>query len=230
MLELNGLHSNYGQSRILHGVSLNIEQGEVVCLLGRNGAGKSTTLKSIIGLVPPRKGSIKFKGREIAGRKPFKIARMGVGYVPEDRRVFPNLNVQDNLEMGIQPGRTGKWTIDRIYQVFPKLAPLKNRKSMNLSGGEQQMLTIARTLMGDPEVILLDEPSEGLAPVIVQELGRLIEEIKEEVTVLLVEQNASFALKLSDRGYVIEKGRIMFEGPIDDIRNNEEIRRKCLAV
>ncbi len=230
MLDVMDIFTNYGQSRILHGVSLKVDEGEVVCLLGRNGAGKSTTLKSIIGLTPPWKGSIKFKDKEIVGKKPFRIARSGIGYVPEDRRIFPNLNVLANLEMGIQSSASKKWSLDRIYEIFPMLSPLRNRKGMNLSGGEQQMLTIARTLMGDPKVILLDEPSEGLGPIIVQELGRLIREIKAEITILLVEQNANFALRLSDRGYMIEKGQIISEGTIAEIQENKEIWLKSLSV
>lgn len=230
MLELIDIHTYYGSSHILHGISLTVNPGEVVCLLGRNGAGKTTTLKSIMGLAPIQKGCIKFRGQDISSQRVFKIARLGIGYVPEDRRVFPNLDVLENLEMGIKGSKQGKWTVERIFEIFPKLAQLKRSKGMNLSGGEQQMLTIARTLMGDPELILLDEPSEGLAPVIVQELGRLIKAIKNEVTILLVEQNVNFAMRLSSRGYIIEKGRVRHEGSAEDIRSNEEIRTKYLAV
>lgn len=230
MLELNDIHTYYGQSHILHGLSMTVNPGEVVCLLGRNGAGKTTTLKSIMGLAPIRKGSIRFKGEDISKRKVFKIARLGIGYVPEDRRVFPNLDVVANLEMGVKGSREGEWTIERIFEVFPKLAQLKHSKGMNLSGGEQQMLTIARTLMGNPELILLDEPSEGLAPVIVQELGRFIGAVKNDVTILLVEQNVNFAMRLFSRGYIIEKGRIRYEGSAEDIRANEDIRTKYMAV
>ncbi len=230
MLGLDEIHTFYGQSHILSGISLNVDNGEVVCLLGRNGAGKSTTLKSIIGITPPRLGSIKFKGHDIVGYRPFKIARMGIGYVPEDRRVFPNLTVFDNLEMGSQGIAGKKWTTERVFAIFPQLKELQNSKGMELSGGEQQMLTIARTLMGNPELMLLDEPSEGLAPLIVKELRRLIKEIKIDMTILLAEQNAKFAIDLSDRGYIIEKGKIWFHGSIDELKDNEEIKEKYLAV
>jgi branched-chain amino acid transport system ATP-binding protein len=230
ILGLNEIHTFYGQSHILYDISLNIDSGEVVCLLGRNGAGKSTTLKSVIGIAPPRSGRIIFKGNDIAGYRPFKIARMGIGYVPEDRRVFPNLTVLDNLEMGSQGTVINKWDIDRVFEVFPVLRGLQNSRGMDLSGGEQQMLTIARTLMGNPELMLLDEPSEGLAPIIVKELMRLIREIKTDMTILLAEQNAKFAMDLSDRGYIIEKGKIWFHGSIDEIKDNEEIKKKYLAV
>ena len=230
MLELHDIHTYYGSSHILHGISLTVNPGEVVCLLGRNGAGKTTTLKSIIGLAPIKKGRIKFKGKDISSQKDYKIARLGVGYVPEDRRVFPNLNVLENLEMGLKGSRQSKWTVERVFEIFPNLAELKRSKGMNLSGGEQQMLTIARTLMGEPELILIDEPSEGLAPVIVQKLGRFIQAIKNDVTILLVEQNVNFAMRLSNRGYIIEKGRVRYEGSAADIKSNEEIRTKYLAV
>jgi branched-chain amino acid transport system ATP-binding protein len=230
ILGLKDIHTFYGQSHILYGISLNIDSGEVVCLLGRNGAGKSTTLKSVIGIAPPRSGSIKFKGNDIAGYRPFKIVRMGIGYVPEDRRVFPNLTVLDNLEMGRQGTVINKWNIDKVFEVFPVLRGLQNSRGMDLSGGEQQMLTIARTLMGNPELMLLDEPSEGLAPIIVKELMGLIEEIKTDMTILLAEQNAKFAMDLSDRGYIIEKGKIWFHGTIDEIKGNEEIEKKYLAL
>jgi branched-chain amino acid transport system ATP-binding protein len=230
MLGLNEIHTFYGQSHILHGISLNVDSGEVVCLLGRNGAGKSTTVKSIIGITRPRSGDILFKGSSIVGYRPFKIARMGIGYVPEDRRVFPNLSVIDNLDMGRQGTGGTKWTVERVFEVFPKLKELEKSRGMELSGGEQQMLTIARTLMGSPELMLLDEPSEGLAPMLVKELGRLIEQIKVDMTILLAEQNAKFAIGLSNRGYIIEKGKIWFQGSIDEIRDNEEIKEKYLAV
>lgn len=230
MLEVHEIQTFYGQSHILHGISLNVNKGEVVCLLGRNGAGKSTTLKSIIGISPPRSGSITFSGHNIVGYKPFEITKLGIGYVPEDRRIFSTLTVFDNLEMGIQKRENKKWTIDRVCEVFPVLRQLRNSKGMDLSGGEQQMLTIARTLMGEPELILLDEPSEGLAPVIVKELGRLIREIKKDMTILLAEQNANFAVGLSDRGYIIEKGKIWFHGTVDEIRDNDEIKVRYLAV
>lgn len=232
LLDIHGIHTYYGKSHILQGISLVVGQDEVVCLLGRNGAGKSTILKSIIGLVPPKQGSIKFKGQEIVGKEPFEIARLGIGYVPEDRRVFPDLTVKENLEVMPQrtvPQKEG-WTVERIFEFFPILKRLQRSKGMELSGGEQQMLTIARTLMGNPEILLLDEPSEGLAPLIVKELAQLVRQIKNHTTILLVEQNSRFAIELSDRGYIIEKGKISYEGDIKELRENTEIKEKYLAV
>jgi branched-chain amino acid transport system ATP-binding protein len=232
LLDIHEIHTYYGKSHILQGISLFVGQDEVVCLLGRNGAGKSTTLKSIIGLVPPKQGSIKFKGQEIVGKEPFEIARLGIGYVPEDRRVFPDLTVKENLE--VMPQRTvpqeERWTVERIFELFPILKRLQSSKGMELSGGEQQMLTIARTLMGNPEILLLDEPSEGLAPLIVRELEQLVRQIKNHTTILLVEQNSRFAIELSNRGYIIEKGKISYEGDIKELRENKEIKEKYLAV
>ncbi len=230
MLALRDLHSYYGSSHILHGVSLSVAQGEVVCLLGRNGAGKSTTLKSIIGLVPPQGGEVALEERRLNGLRPFQIARLGVGYVPEDRRIFPNLSVRDNLELGGRRGRASHWTLERIFDLFPKLHDLQHSRGMQLSGGEQQMLTIARALMTAPRLLLLDEPSEGLAPVIVQALGRFIRRIKGEVTILLAEQNAKFALGLADRAYLIEKGRILHHGSAEQLRNDATIQTKHLAL
>ncbi len=230
MLALRDLHSYYGSSHILHGVSLSVAQGEVVCLLGRNGAGKSTTLKSIIGLVPPQGGEVALEERRLNGLRPFQIARLGVGYVPEDRRIFPNLSVRDNLELGGRRGRASHWTLERIFDLFPKLHDLQHSRGMQLSGGEQQMLTIARALMTAPRLLLLDEPSEGLAPVIVQALGRFIRRIKGEVTILLAEQNAKFALGLADRAYLIEKGRILHHGSAEQVRNDATIQTKHLAL
>jgi branched-chain amino acid transport system ATP-binding protein len=232
MLKVSEIHTYYAKSYILQGISLTVNPGEVVCVLGRNGAGKTTTLKSIIGIAPPRQGSIVFKGEEVIGKKPYLIARMGIGYVPEDRRIFPDLTVNENLTVMPQRGvkTEDAWSVEKIYEFFPLLKPLKNNKGMELSGGEQQMLTIARTLMSNPEILLLDEPSEGLAPIIVKELEKLLKRIKTRTTILLVEQNARFAIGLSDRGYVIEKGRIWYEGDVEDLRNNQEIKEKYLAV
>ncbi len=230
MLTINDIHTFYGQSHVLQGVSLQMDRGEVVALLGRNGAGKSTTLKSVMGITPPRSGTIVFKDVNIAGRRTCKIAQLGVGYVPEDRRVFPNLTVLDNLEMGIKKKSNKIWTIERVYAVFPVLKRLQKSRGMSLSGGEQQMLTIARSLMGEPEILLLDEPSEGLAPVVVQDLGRLMKEVKESLTIFLAEQNANFALSLSDRCYIMEKGRISFQGSVSEIQNNEEVKSRYLSV
>lgn len=230
MLVINDIHTFYGQSHVLQGISLQMDRGELVALLGRNGAGKSTTLKSVMGITPPRSGTIVFKDVNIAGRRTCKIAQLGVGYVPEDRRVFPNLTVLDNLEMGMKKKGNKVWTIERVYAVFPVLKRLQKSRAMSLSGGEQQMLTIARTLMGEPEILLLDEPSEGLAPVVVQDLGRLMKEVKESLTIFLAEQNANFALGLSDRGYIMEKGRISFQGSVKEIQNNEEVKSRYLSV
>jgi branched-chain amino acid transport system ATP-binding protein len=233
ILEINNIHSYYGTSHILQGVSMKIGQGEAVCLLGRNGAGKSTTFKSIIGLVPPRQGSILFKGQEIAGKQPHQIARWGVGYVPEDRRIYPNLTVRENLEVAAKPGLTGQepWTVERVFRTFPKLRTMEGRKGQQMSGGEQQMLTIARTLMGNPEVLLLDEPSEGLAPLIVEALGECIKDIiSQGMTVLIAEQSSVFALKLVHRAYLIDKGKIIWEATVDEIAANEEMKIRYLSI
>jgi branched-chain amino acid transport system ATP-binding protein len=229
MLELEGVEAGYGLSRVLHGVSLRAEAGEVVSLLGRNGAGKSTTLKSIVGLVAVSRGSIRFDGREITGRPTHEISRLGVGYVPEERRIFSDLTVAENLLVGRKG--TGAWGAERVYDVFPKLRELAGRRAGSLSGGEQQMLTVARTLMGNPRVVLLDEPSEGLAPVIVRALGEQIAALKREgLTILLSEQNLKFAARLADRAYIIEKGIIRFDGPMAALMADEDLRRKYLTV
>lgn len=229
MLELDGVEAGYGLSRVLHGVSLRAEAGEVVSLLGRNGAGKSTTLKAIVGLVAVGGGRIRFDGREITGRPTHEISRLGVGYVPEERRIFSDLTVAENLLVGRKG--TGAWGAERVYDVFPKLRELAGRRAGSLSGGEQQMLTVARTLMGNPRVVLLDEPSEGLAPVIVRALGEQIAALKREgLTILLSEQNLKFAARLADRAYIIEKGLIRFDGPMAALMADEELRRKYLTV
>ena len=229
MLELEGVEAGYGLSRVLHGVSLRAEAGEVVSLLGRNGAGKSTTLKSIVGLVAVSRGSIRFDGREITGRPTHAISRLGVGYVPEERRIFSDLTVAENLLVGRKG--TGAWGAERVYDVFPKLRELAGRRAGSLSGGEQQMLTVARTLMGNPRVVLLDEPSEWLAPVIVRALGEQIAALKREgLTILLSEQNLKFAARLADRAYIIEKGIIRFDGPMAALMADEDLRRKYLTV
>ncbi len=231
MLEVEDIHTYYGLSHILFGVSLEAPAGEIVCLLGRNGAGKSTTMKSIMGLVPPRRGSIRFKGTEISGRKPYQIARLGIGYVPDDRRVFADLSVGENLEISERRRGNEAWTRERVYEFFPALGRIDDRKAGFLSGGEQQMLTIGRALMTNPEFLLLDEPTEGLAPMVVRLLEEQIAALRDRgLTVLLAEQNQKAALDLSDRGYVIDNGSIRYHGSIEDLRENEDVRKKYLLV
>ena len=233
MLEVSALHSYYGQAHILDDVTFSVGWGEVVALLGRNGAGKSTTLKTIMGLVSPAKGWISFDGRNLVGRPPYAIARLGLGYVPEERRVFPELTVAENLAVGRQPRRhrAPHWTPERLFALFPNLAELRARRAGHISGGEQQMLTIARTLMGNPRAILLDEPSEGLAPVIVEQMARTIEELKQEgLTVLLSEQNLRFAGLIANRALIIEKGRIRYQGTFAELEADEEVRAAYLMV
>ena len=232
-LDLNSINTYYGRSHILFDVSLSIEKGEVVSLIGRNGAGKSTTFRSIIGLTPPQTGEVIFKGERISGMRAFRICRKGVGFVPEDRRCFPDLTVRDNLEVAARREKETDlpWTVERIYALFPRLQERERNLGSQLSGGEQQMLTIARTLMTNPEVLLLDEPSEGLAPLIVALLADMILQIRKEgVTVLLAEQNLHFCAKVSDRGYVIDKGSVKYVGTMSDLLSNEEVKEKYLAV
>ena len=234
LLDVKELNTFYDQSHILQGVSLGVDRGEIVCLLGRNGVGKSTTLKSIIGLVTPRSGEIVFKDRNVAGLPPHTIAKMGVGYVPEDRRIFPTLSVRENLIMGIKPGQKSNgdgWSIEKVYKYFPTLEKRDNQRGAHLSGGEQQMLTIARTLMGNPDVILVDEPTEGLAPLIVATVEQVIQDIhKHDIPVLLVEQNMRVALRLAGRIYVISKGKIVFQGTSQELKEAHEVREKYLEV
>ncbi|MGE5700366.1 MAG: ABC transporter ATP-binding protein [Deltaproteobacteria bacterium] len=232
-LELNSINTFYGRSHILFDVSLSVEKGEVVSLLGRNGAGKSTTFRSIIGLTPPQSGEVIFRGERVNGLRAFRICRKGIGFVPEDRRCFPDLTVRENLEVAARREKetSAPWTIERIYALFPRLEERQRNRGSQLSGGEQQMLTIARTLMTNPEVLLLDEPSEGLAPLIVALLADMIMQIRREgVTVLLAEQNLHFCAKVADRGYVIDKGSVRYEGSMSDLLSNEEIKEKYLAV
>jgi branched-chain amino acid transport system ATP-binding protein len=232
MLTVEGIHTYYGLSHILFGVSLSVAKGEIVCLLGRNGAGKSTIMRSIMGLTPPRQGSVTFRGKDITGMKPYRVAREGIGYVPDDRRVFADLTVGENLEISERKGgQLSPWDKERVYDFFPPLRHIDSRKAGFLSGGEQQMLTIGRALMTNPELLLLDEPTEGLAPLLVTMLEDHILALKQEgLTVLLAEQNQRSALRLSDRGYIIDNGVIRYHGSIDDLRQNEEIRRKYLLV
>jgi branched-chain amino acid transport system ATP-binding protein len=231
MLEVRNLHAYYGKSHILQGVDLDIGAGEVVSLLGRNGVGRSTTVKAIMGEVPPQ-GTIRFKGRDIAGLPNYQIARSGLGYVPEHRDIFPGLTVRQNLLLGVKDvRRPGKWRIDAMLEMFPNLAARADTPAGVLSGGEKQMLTVCRTLMGDPDLIMIDEPTEGLAPLIVQQVGDLIAKIAEAgVSILLVEQKLSIALRISHRVYVMGHGRIVFEGTPDQLRSNDEVRKEWLEV
>ena len=233
MLELKSVNTFYGRSHILFDVSLSVEKGEVVSLIGRNGAGKSTTFRSIIGLTAPFSGEVTFKGSPIKGLRPHQICRRGVGFVPEDRRCFPDLTVRENLEVVArrQKETPSPWTIEKVYSIFPRLREREKNLGSQLSGGEQQMLTIGRTLMTNPELLLLDEPSEGLAPLVVKMLAEMIIEIRNEgVTVLLAEQNIHFCARVSDRGYVIDKGALRYGGKMSDLIANEEIKEKYLAV
>ena len=230
-LEVTEIDTFYGLSHVLFGVSLRVEKGELVCLLGRNGAGKTTTLKSIIGLTPPRSGGIKFKGQELVGKHPYQIVRMGMGYVPGDRRIFANLTVRQNLEVGRRSkGTATEWSVEKVYDLFPALKKLDKHLGSYLSGGELQMLAIARSLMGNPEFLLLDEPSEGLAPLLVKALEEQVLKLREEgISILLAEQNVKSALRISDRGYVIDKGKIFYQGTVKDLRENEEARRHLMV-
>ena len=232
ILTVEKINTFYGDSHILFDVDLTIAEGEVVSLLGRNGAGKTTTLRSIMGLTPPRAGSVRWLGEEVQRLKPHEVARKGVGFVPEDRRIFSRLSVEENLEIGAfkLEGPSG-WTLERIYGLFPKLEQLKAHKGNELSGGEQQMLAIARALMGAPRLVLLDEPSEGLAPAIVKDVGEMIGTLKDEgIAVLLVEQNTRFACRLSDRVYIIDNGRVRFGGTVAQLEADEELKSRYLAV
>jgi branched-chain amino acid transport system ATP-binding protein len=231
MLQVRDLHAYYGLSHILHGISLDVGEGEIVSLLGRNGVGRSTTCKAIMGLVPPQ-GRVTFRGQELAGLRSDLIARAGIGYVPEDRQVFPTLSVRQNLELGLKrAGRFGRWTFEDVFRLFPNLAARQHNLAGVLSGGEQQMLTMCRTLMGDPDLILIDEPTEGLAPLLVAQVGVLLAEIASRgVSILLVEQKLTIALQISRRLYVMGHGQIVFEGTPDDLTANAKIRQEWLEV
>ncbi len=231
MLEVKEIHTYYGTSHILFGISFDVKQGEAVCLLGRNGAGKTTTFRSIIGLTPPKAGSIKFEGKETIGRPPYRIAKMGIGYVPDTRRIFPDLTVRQNILVARREREGGAWNLETIYALFPKLKQLDTHMGTQLSGGEQQMLTVARTLMTNPRLILLDEPGEGLAPLIIRAMKEQLGEIKKlGVTMLICEHNVGLATALSDRGYVMDKGAIRYQGTIEELQKNEEVRKKYLMV
>ena len=233
VLDVTGLRAGYGPAEVLFGVELHLVRGEVAALMGRNGAGKSTTLKAIMGLLPPRAGSVRFAGQEIAGVAPYRIARLGLGYVPEDRRVFTDLTVMENLAVGRRAAPSGRspWTPERLFDIFPNLAEMRKRRAGAMSGGEQQMLTIARTLMGNPEAVLLDEPSEGLAPVIVEQMAEAVLHMKNEgIAVLVSEQNLDFAAAVADRALILEKGSVRWEGSITTLEADEDIRRAYLTV
>ncbi|WP_128924812.1 ABC transporter ATP-binding protein [Bradyrhizobium guangxiense] len=233
VIEVADLDVYYGTSQILFGVGLSVRQGETMALLGRNGAGKSTTMKAIMGLAPPRRGRGSLRGSVISGQKPHTIARAGLGFVPEDRQIFPEHSVEDNLVIGKKRGPEGQdeWPIKRIYEVFPLLEPLRHRIAGRLSGGEQQMLAIARTLMGNPALLLLDEPSEGLAPIIVQRIGELLRQLRSiGSTVLIAEQNMHFCLGLASHATIIDKGQIVYAAGIDELKANDGIRRRYLAL
>ena len=231
ILEAEQIHTYYGTSHILFGISFEVREGESVCLLGRNGAGKTTTLRSIIGLTVPRSGKIRFKGQDIVGKPPYRIAQLGIGFVPDDRRIFPDLTVRQNILVARREREGATWNLDSVYNLFPKLQQLDTHMGTQLSGGEQQMLTVARTLMTNPDFLLLDEPGEGLAPLVIKTMEVQLGEIKKTgLNMLICEHNVGLALALSDRGYVMDKGAIHYHGTIDELRGNEEVRKKYLMV
>ncbi len=229
MLEVEGIHTYYGLSHILFDVSLKVKKGQVVCLLGRNGAGKTTTFRSIMGLNPPSRGKIRFNRADVTGTASYQLVRMGMGWVPDDRRIFADLTVGENLEIAEREGSgDDKWDKQKVYDLFPALKDMDSRKGGLLSGGEQKMLAIGRALMTNPQFLLLDEPTEGLAPVLVKSLGERIKTLKDiGLTVLLAEQNVKFTLTLSDYGYIIDNGRICYQGPVDELIDNDEVKKIC---
>jgi branched-chain amino acid transport system ATP-binding protein len=234
LLAVEDLHVHYGKSHVLHGVSLAVERGETVCLLGRNGVGKSTTLKSIMGLVPPSRGTVAFKGASVTGWPPYRLARGGLGYVPEERRIFPTVTVKENLLMGIKRGGAARgpgWTLERVYESFPRLRERERQRAGTLSGGEQQMLTIGRTLMGNPELLLVDEPTEGLAPMIVEQVEGILGQVHRTGTpILLVEQSMETALALAQRVYLMSKGQIVWQGTVRELEARADVRKQYLEV
>ncbi len=232
MLVVEDIHTWYGESRALQGISLAVASGEVVCLLGRNGAGKSTTLKSVMGLTPPRRGRVLFEGEEIQGRPAHWIARRGMALVPEDRRIFADLTVRENLEVAMSPRTKGerRWPLERLFDEYPMLAEVRDQAGGTLSGGQQQVLAIARALATEPRLLLLDEPNEGLAPVIVQQIGALIDRLSETTTILFTDQSVPFALKHASRAYVLQKGTVVYEGTTEAIRNDPDIQTRYLTV
>ena len=231
MLELRDVHAYYGDSHVLHGVSLRVEKGEVACLLGRNGAGKTTTVLAIMGYLAPRPGTIEYDGKSVAGLPPHRMARLGFGFVPQERGIFPSLTVEENLTVSARHGTDGRWTLDRAYELFPRLRERKRNLGFQLSGGEQQMLAIARALMLNPSLVLLDEPSEGLAPLIVEEIVTVLRSLKQQgLAILLVEQNLRVALDLGDRHYVMSKGEVRFTGTSAELEHNEPVLSEYLSV
>ena len=233
LLTVQNLDAWYGRAQVLFDLKLEVGRGEVVALMGRNGAGKSTTMKAVMGLLKRKRGSVQFMGQDILGLEPFRIARLGLGFVPENRRIFTDLTVVENLEVGRQPPRPGipEWTHERLFKLFPNLGEMPGRMGGSMSGGEQQMLTVSRTLMGNPYLVLLDEPSEGVAPVIVEQMVGMMLELKEKgMSILLSEQNLHFAELVSDRAYVLEKGQIRFEGSMEKLAANEQVRKAYLEV
>jgi branched-chain amino acid transport system ATP-binding protein len=233
LLKVDSLNAWYGRAQVLFDLGLEVRRGEVVALMGRNGAGKSTTMKAVMGMLERRRGNVEFMGHDIATLDPFRIARLGLGFVPENRRIFTDLSVVENLEIGRQPPREGipEWTYERLFKLFPNLGEMPGRMGGSMSGGEQQMLTVSRTLMGNPYLVLLDEPSEGVAPVIVEQMAGMIMELKEKgVSILLSEQNLHFAELVSDRAYVLEKGQIRYQGSMEELADNQQVRKAYLEV
>lgn len=232
ILDVENIHTYYGESHALQGVTLQLKEGETVCLLGRNGAGKSTTLRSIIGLTPPRSGHVKFNGKDVTRWPAYRIAREGIGLVPEDRRIFPGLSVRENLSIGEyrRPGVNKQWSVERIFDEYPMLAELADQDGSTLSGGQQQMLAVARSLMSEPRLLLLDEPNEGLAPVIVQQIGALIEQLSKTTTILFTDQSVHFALKHARRAYILEKGRVVHEATSESLAQDIDIQHRYLSV
>ncbi len=231
ILEVKNIHTSYGLSEVLFGVDLELDKGEVVALIGRNGVGKTTLLLSIMGLNPPKSGEVLWQGRNIVGKQPYKIAQMGIGLVPENREIFTDLTVWENLDVGRKNPVENGWTVEKIFALFPALEPIRNRKGGYLSGGEQQMLAIARTLMGNPELLLLDEASEGLAPLIARQLQKQLMELRDRgVTMLLAEQNFQFCVETCSRAYILEKGQVLWQGGMDDLKDNEEVKSRYLLL
>jgi branched-chain amino acid transport system ATP-binding protein len=231
MLDVNEIHTYYGDSHVLRGISLKVKRGEVTSILGRNGAGKTTTVLTVMGYLKPRRGQVVYGGKDISSLPSHRISRMGIGFVPQERGVFPSLSVEENLTVAARAGRDGRWTLEKIYQLFPRLKERKDNRGFQLSGGEQQMVSIARALMLNPSVIILDEPSEGLAPLIVDEIVEILKRVKSEgMAILLIEQNLSVALDLGDQHYVLSKGEVCFTGNSDSLRNNDSVLRDHLSV